>query len=255
VLRKAGTVPEPKAVDLLNYDDQGTHISPAAFRKETDPGAGGTRHQVQHVRPLTSSTYVLRIDRQELSFEPGQYVNLSKEGSVDAREYTIYSSVEDDFLEFLITQVDGGKVSNALRACGPGDGIIVDGPMGYFRIVEVPPASRRPYCFIATGSGIAPFRSFVRSYPDLDYRVLHGVRHTSDCYDRDTYAPERYISCVSRQAGGDFQGRVTDYLRQHPVAPETICYLCGNCNMLFGVYDLLVQQGIPHKQIRTEVFY
>ncbi len=254
VLHKAGTVPVPEAVDLPNYDPQGAPISPLAFRKETDPGAGGTRHQVQRVRLLTAATYVLRIDRQDFGFVPGQYVNLSKEGSFEAREYTIYSSLEDDFLEFLITRVTGGVVSNALRSCKPGDVLLLDGPLGYFRIDEQA-RDTSPYCFIATGSGIAPFHSFIQSYPDLDYRLVHGVRYAADCYDRAVYAPERYISCVSREAGGNFHGRVTDYLRQHPVAPETICYLCGNCNMLFEVYELLAQQGLPRQQIRTEVFY
>jgi len=207
------------------------------------------------VRALSATTYLLRIDRQGVNVIPGQYVVLGQEGSAAEREYTIYSSSADDFLEFLITQVPGGAVSNALRNCAAGDALTFEGPLGYFRIAEHARATAK-HCLIATGSGIAPFHSFVRSDLDLNYTILHGVRYAADCYDRADYAPERYIACVSREhADGAFHGRVTDYLRQHPLDPATQCYICGNCNMIYEVYDLLIQQGIPRAQIHTEVFY
>jgi ferredoxin--NADP+ reductase/benzoate/toluate 1,2-dioxygenase reductase subunit len=150
--------------------------------------------------------------------------------------------------------VDDGVVSNALRKCAPGDTVVLDGPMGYFRIDELTPAVTK-YLFIATGSGIAPFHSIVRSYPDLDYTLLHGVRYASDCYDKDVYASDRYIPCISREKGGMFHGRVTDFLREHPVEPGTLCYLCGNCDMLYEAYDTLLHLGILSDHIRTELFY
>ncbi len=254
VLNKAGAIPKPEEAELPKFESRGDHTLMMPFRKDSDPGQGETLHEVQHVRPISSSTYVLRIDKQDFTFVPGQYVVLGKQGSFDAREYTIYSSIEDDFLEFLITQVDGGVASNALRASAPGEIVALDGPMGYFRIDEQGHAVTK-YYFIATGSGVAPFHSFVRSYPELDYTLLHGARYASDCYDRGVYAPDRYISCISREEGGTFHGRVTDYLREHPADSDTVCYLCGNCNMIYEVYDILVHQGIPRNQIRTEVFY
>ena len=198
---------------------------------------------------------MLRIDRRDVQFVPGQYIVLGKKGLFAAREYTIYSSIEDDFLECLITEVDGGAISPALRRCKPGEFLNVEGTMGYFCLEEETRLTTKHF-FIATGSGIAPFHSFVRSYPDLDYTLLHGVRYLSDCYDKDAYEPaERYISCVSREKGGKFHGRVTDYLKKKVCDPETLYYLCGNCNMIFETYEILIQQSVPREHIFTEVFY
>ena len=268
VLRRAGTIPAPEQAEMPEFAGNGGQQSPgkdefvqrihhiqriqatSQYLHKSDKLV----YRVHRIRQVSASAYILRIDRHGAEFTPGQYFVIGKKGSRDAREYTIYSSIQDDFLEFLITEVDGGVVSPALRTCAPGDCLDVEGPDGYFYIDERSRATVR-HCFIATGSGIAPFHSFVRSYSGLDYTVLHGVRYAADCYDRETYDPERYISCVSREEGGKFHGRVTDYLRTHPVDPETRYYLCGNCDMLFEAYNILVQQGVPRDHINAEVFY
>lgn len=254
VLRQAGTIPPPEKAELPRFGGGEEQHAPVPVSQATPSEERKRLHQVHHIQNLSSSTYVLRIDRHNVIFSPGQYVVLGKKGSFDAREYTIYSSIDDNFLDFLIAEVDGGVVSKALRQCKPGDVLELEGPMGYFLLEEQARATAK-LCFIATGSGIAPFHSFVRSYPGLDYILLHGVRYTADCYDREIYAPHRYISCISREAGGDFHGRVTDYLREHSADLETLYYLCGNCNMLYEAYDLLVQQGVRRDHIKTEVFY
>jgi len=51
------------------------------------------------------------VDRNDIEFIPGQYVSLGKNLGFLAREYTIYSSIEEDFLEFLIVEVKDGAVS------------------------------------------------------------------------------------------------------------------------------------------------
>ena len=256
VLREAGTVPAPQEVELPKFDDAPATRStaPVDVRFMVTPGETKALYRVQQIRQMSPSTYVLRVEKNDVTFSPGQYFVIGKQGSFDAREYTVYSSLTDDFLEFLIAEVDGGRVSPTLRTCAPGDMLEMEGPTGYFRIEEQTRASAK-HCFIATGSGIAPFHSFVQSYPDLDYTLLHGVRYASDCFDQDAYEPERYIACVSREEGGAFHGRVTEYLKTHPIDPEALYYLCGNCDMLFEVYEILVQHSVPRGHIVSEVFY
>jgi len=48
---------------------------------------------------------------------------------------------------------------------------------------------------------------------------------------------------------------VTEYVAEHPVAPETICYLCGNNAMIAEMYDLLRAQGVPGDNLFTEIFF
>ena len=66
---------------------------------------------------------------------------------------------------------------------------------------------------------------------------------------------KRHFLCTSRDQEGDFHGRVTDYLRQKEVNSDTLVYICGNCNMIYDVYDLLSSRGFPSGNIKTEVYF
>jgi ferredoxin-NADP reductase len=219
------------------------------------PGSrAGLVHHVLAVRHLTPTAFVLQIERNNVETTAGQCVTLGVAGSGINREYSLYSGEHDDYFEFLVKVVEGGQVSNELKQCVPGDIVDFDGPYGQF-VLRDPENTTLKYLFIATGVGIAPFRSFLRTWPNLDYTILHGVRTCADRYEIDSYERSRYISCVSREDGGDFRGRVTDYISRHPVDPSTICYLCGNNAMISETYDLLREQGLDGDHIFTEIFF
>jgi ferredoxin/flavodoxin---NADP+ reductase len=211
-------------------------------------------HRVQSIRHLTDSVYVLRVDRHGLPAIAGQCATVGAAGSGLNREYSLYSGDNDPYFEFLIKEVEDGRVSGELKQCKPGDPVELDGPYGKF-VIEVPADKSQKFLFVATGVGVAPFHGFVSSYSGLDYLLLHGVRFPDERYEMDHYNPDRYISCISRDRGGDFSGRVTDYLRNHPVDPGTCCYLCGNSAMVQEVYEILRAQGIGGDRLFTEVFF
>ncbi len=215
---------------------------------------GTLRHFVQSVRPLTDATFVIRIDRHGFRALPGQHVTLGPHRSATNREYSLYSSPEAPYLEFLIRARPGSETACALQRAQPGDEVDLAGPYGDF-LIERPADPGRRYLFVATGAGIAPFHCFVRSYPSLDYRLLHGVATLADRYEREAYAPGRYVACVSREDGGEYRGRVTDYLREHPVETDRLCYLCGHSAMVARVYDQLREQGVPSDNLLTETFF
>ncbi|MCX7887033.1 MAG: FAD-binding oxidoreductase [Verrucomicrobiae bacterium] len=210
--------------------------------------------KVISVRNVARCAYVLRLERLGLVFRAGQSITLGLGRMRVNREYTIYSGEHDEHLEVLIREVQNGTVSPALRRCQPGDELECAGPYGRF-VIENPEDTSRRYLFVATGTGIAPFHAFVRSYPSLNYRLVHGVRLLEERYDMLDYAAGRYFACVSRENGGDFHGRVTDFLRLHRTNPQTICYICGNGRMISEAYDILRAQGIPSDQIHVEAFF
>ncbi len=214
----------------------------------------GLSHRVREVRHLSPTAYVLRVERDGLEFEPGQYVNVGPHDSIAMREYSVYSGRDDDFLEVLIKEVDGGVVSRALKRCRPGDSVLVEGPFGFF-VTDSDERAHGSYLFVASGTGISPFHCLARSYPGLDYTLLHGVRTLSERYEREAFDPGRYVSCVSREEGGDYSGRVTQYLRDHPVDPMSLCYLCGNCDMIYEAFDILRSQGVPGSHLFAEVYF
>lgn len=203
---------------------------------------------------LSEQTFRLRTERPKVSIMAGQCFNVGSGDIGINREYSMYSSADAPYIDFLIREVEGGLVSPLLAKLKAGDVVEVSGPYGEFCLNQKMSAQRK-YLFVATGTGIAPFHSFVKTYPELDYTLLHGVRHCSEQYDRGDYAESRYVGCVSQGADGLPGIRVTDYLRQHPVSPQTVCYLCGNRNMIIEVFDILRAQGVSGDQIVTEVFF
>jgi ferredoxin--NADP+ reductase/benzoate/toluate 1,2-dioxygenase reductase subunit len=60
---------------------------------------------------------------------------------------------------------------------------------------------------------------------------------------------------MSRYEDGDYHGRVTGWLRSHPVDSDTRVYLCGNCDMIYEVYDILGSQGVGADRIHAEVYF
>jgi len=68
-----------------------------------------------------------------MQFQTGQFILLNLNGLVDHREYSVYSGENDDCLEVLVREVEGGKVSGKLKQLKVGMEIGVDGPFGFFR--------------------------------------------------------------------------------------------------------------------------
>ncbi|MCE5270768.1 oxidoreductase [bacterium] len=216
--------------------------------------AGSRLHRVQSVRHLTGQVFVLRVDRLGVPAVAGQCATLGAWGSGLNREYSMYGGQDEPWLDFLVREVEDGQVSPRLKQLAPGDPVEMDGPYGRF-VIEQPGDRSRRYLFVATGVGIAPFHSYLASFPWLDYHLIHGVRLADERYDRDHYDPERYTACLSLEAGGDYRGRVTDYLRAHPADPECYCYLCGNSGMVAEASEILRGQGVNGDHLFTEAFF
>ena len=64
------------------------------------------KHRVLEVRDLGEGAFVVRFERRGLEFASGQYVHVGPLPGIDRREYSVYSSTYDDFLEILVKEVD-----------------------------------------------------------------------------------------------------------------------------------------------------
>ena len=212
------------------------------------------KHKLLGIRHLTDSTYVLEIERRGIEFEPGQHILLGDDLSIDKREYSIYSGTKDKNLEVLIKEIEKGLVSKQLKRVKEGQLVEVEGPVGFFSL-DKKDLEHKKFLFVASGTGIAPFHSMVKSIPGLDYTLLHGVRFVSEAYEMEAYERTRYILCTTRDDDGDFKGRVTDYIRQREFDPDTVCYFCGNFNMIKEAMTLMEKKGIPSKQLHAEVYF
>lgn len=205
-------------------------------------------------RQLNDDTLVLVFEKGYFSFKAGQYIILSFPNKKEAREYSLYNGENENTLEVLIKTLPEGSFSVRLGDMKVGDPIIIDGPNGFF-VFKPEEIENKRHVFIASGTGISPFRSYIKTYPNIDYELLHGIRTTQDIYEANNYKESSLKLCVSREESDYFKGRVTDYLKAKGIDTNAIYHLCGNSEMINDVSDLLESNGIEPKNIRTEVFF
>ena len=211
-------------------------------------------YKIIGIRKLTEETFSLHLPKKRLKYRAGQHISLAIQGDYQSREYSIYSGENDEYLEILVKEVKNGHFSPKLSRLKPGNLVQVNGPFGKFRIDERKIATHK-FVFIATGTGIAPFHSMIRTYPKLDYTLIHGVRYGNEAYDQHEYDPERHILCTSGDRTGKIHGRLTQYLRDVDFDPDTLFYLCGNSNMIFDSIEILKDNGFERDQIHCEVYF
>lgn len=211
-------------------------------------------YPVLDIEHLSNNTFRLRVERPDITIVSGQCFNVGIPDLGINREYSMYSSANSKYLEFLIRSVEGGLISSELQKLKPGDLVEVDGAYGEFCLKD-PLNKSQDYLFIATGTGIAPFHSFIKTYTKIKYKILHGVKSVDECYDSNAYEDGAYISCISKPKGSDEPRRVTDYLSGTEIAINTQIYVCGNRNMIVDVFDILHSKGVSGDRIITEVFF
>ena len=81
-------------------------------------------HKVEKIRHLTNDTFVIRLERKEINFTPGQHLVMGIKGDKEFRQYSIYSGVNDPYIELLIKEVGTGVVTPKLKKLKPGDVVI-----------------------------------------------------------------------------------------------------------------------------------
>ncbi len=211
-------------------------------------------YRLEEIRHLTDETFSLKLPKARFDFQAGQHISLGIYGDYQSREYSIYSGKDDDNLEVLVKEVEKGYFTPKLRKLKVGDLVEVHGPFGKFGM-DPKSAMTDKFVFIGSGTGVAPFRSIVRTYPEIDYTLIHGVRYANEAYDKHEYASDRYILCTSRDPKGTYQGRLTAYLKDCTFSPGTHFYLCGNSDMIFDALEILKVKGFERDQIHCEVYF
>jgi ferredoxin-NADP reductase len=222
-------------------------------------------------RELTPTVFEVSFRPEpDLVFKAGQFISIIVPGAGPhgrdlRRAYSIASAPEDQPVELCVKLVEGGPGTNFLYRLRPGNHFRGMAPYGDF-VFE--PRAGRHVCFVSTGTGIAPFRSMIRSeefrrQAPLSTTCLLGVSEEQEVlYDEEMKAVPglRWVPAVSRPKGawGGFKGRVTDYLRSlgddYPWL-STDFYLCGSGAMIDEVKQILSTRGVEKTSIHQEVYF
>ena len=206
-----------------------------------------------HRRWLSEKTFELKFSKPAAySINPGQRVRLTYQ--TIERDYTPVSAPDDPEITLCVRQVETGDFSPVLSSAEIGTQFEISEPGGYFTFK---PSDRSPV-FVATGTGIAPFCSMVRSGIS-GFTLLHGVDSPEDLYYQSKLesAADLYVPCISKEyqeSAPYFRGRVTDYLQQHLPPSGYDFYLCGRREMIRDV-TWLVDDRFPGSLIYSELFY
>lgn len=230
---------------------------------------------------LTPDLIILRVrtDEPRNEFIAGQYTNLGllakeqrsynsaitlerlPDSEFIKRPYSISSAnVETQNFEFYITQVRSGQLTPRLFCLSQGDRLWVDTKiLGVFKLNETPPDKN--IVMVATGTGLAPYISFLRSHinqhKDIKLVVLHGAAFPWDlgyysemCLLQNMFSNFYYFPTLVK-ADANWNG-LTGYIEKHlesglieektgvKIHPDkTHFYLCGNPKMVESVSNYL----------------
>jgi ferredoxin-NADP reductase len=210
---------------------------------------------VRGIRWFGKDVFELQLERGGMPFVPGDCLALYAEDGRVSRPYSIASGTDESFFRFLIRRMPGGAVSPYLASRKPGDLVRISPPFGWFR----PQDSASPkFVFVATGTGVAPFFSALRSGLRVKPAVLlYGVRQGADVVDIDFLRSVCDVKlAVSREeVPGAHRGRVTGLLGELPVGPDVDYYLCGLDTMIDEVTNWLEARGVAITRIHRECFF
>jgi ferredoxin-NADP reductase len=230
--------------------------------------------------PLSESTKHLEFEVNGVAnfgFVPGQWLSIkamTPEGEEITRAYSIASPPENGRVALCLNRVHEGFMSNHLCGLAEGAEITFQGPFGNF--VLHPPM--RDTIFIATGTGIAPFRSMLQwlladpeRHQGRELWLLFGARTEKDLYYREEFeqlaAAHRnfhFLPTLSR-ATEEWQG-LRSYVQEHVKEivgdrnqdvrnkKEMHAYICGLDKMVTANRELLKTLGWDRTSIRYEKY-
>ena len=210
------------------------------------------------------------VDPPKFGFVPGQWVSLKHakpDGEEITRAYSIASPPNGARFALCLNRVQDGYMSNYLCDLPEGAAISAQGPFGNF--ILRPPL--RDTIFIATGTGIAPYRSMLQwlfadpsRHQDKEFWLVFGSRTQRDIYYHDEFLrlaadhPNfHYMPTLSR--GSDNWPGLRGYVQEHVRALaeghlDRHAYVCGLDKMVSANRELLKSLGWDRKSILYEKY-
>lgn len=226
--------------------------------------------EIAAIRQLSDSLWGLQLALESpLKFYPGQFIEVEVPHHPESwRCYSIAGSpTKPDRIELVVKRIEGGEFSGRVEHFTSGFKLAIRGPYGMSYLRK----SERPALLVATGSGIAPILSILRSSAEQEdrriFQFYYGARKKSDLIFRDelhllekrmahfSFKPALSAPVASDGWHGDV-GRVTQVVQREvaDASPYDV-YVCGQPEMCESVATLLLAKGIPENRIFRDDFY
>ena len=198
------------------------------------------------------------------AFVPGQFLSVIHQHGDDetTRAYSIASAPGGPRFAFCANLVAGGHLSPWLFSLSAGDEIDFKGPYGAF----IP---RRPVSdsvFVATGTGIAPFRAMARTMlaanPAQRFILIFGARYRGGLLYHDEwealareFSSFEYRPTLTRPEPDwtGLTGRVQPHVFEALAGRRDLdVYICGLREMVDDLRTQLKEAGLDRKRIVYE---
>ncbi|MEX2608232.1 MAG: FAD-binding oxidoreductase [Kiritimatiellia bacterium] len=204
--------------------------------------------RVLDVTPLGDEVFVVGLSGISHPWTPGDCIAVYAPGSTQSRPYSLSGSNQAERLEVWVRRFPEGLVSPYLCDRRPGDEVEISPPFGWFRPGK-PEAAHKIY--LATGTGIAPFLSAIRSGCPPPRELHWGLRRPLETGDRLEGVPVTLH--ISR--GEERTGRLTEQLDSIDVHPDTHVYACGLDLMIEQAASHFQTRGLPESRFHRECFF
>ncbi len=251
---------------IVNHAKFGDYLEPLI--QPFFPGwtANGFRAKVMLVRDESPLVYslVLKPDRSWKGFRAGQYIELTveKNGARLTRIFSISSNpdlyLKHGIIELTIRKQEHGRITPWLREnlkSGKYAGLSV--ARGDFVLSDL----NQPLLFIAGGSGITPFRSFLGELSlsgcAVDVHLFYYAKHADHLFVKELKAYEEQITGLTISfINTDEAGIINEQQLQQRCDDFTSrkAYICGPGGMIEASEKILLNQGVISTSIHYEYF-
>lgn len=200
-----------------------------------------------------------------IEFQAGQFLSIDIGGG-ERRSYSIASVPSmSHAVEICVDVTPNGKGSSFLKALKPGDEVSFLAPMG-----SLVAGNEEKLLLVATGSGIAPFRSIILDLLEekKDKREMYlywGLRNVVDMFWEEDfrrlskfYSNFNFEMCLSQppKLWPLNAGHVTEMIDEKmKLGSEWGVYLCGNQQMIEDVSQLASKKGVIKTRVYFEKFF
>lgn len=226
---------------------------------------------VESVKMELPDTKTLRFrwpEGYEIDFKTGQFITVYWPDTPSyKRAYSLSSCALDRGHYEVTVKRDGKMGTRIVDWAKEGDRMYVIPPTGRFLPVLEPDAH---LICIAGGSGVTPFRGFVREATrrglTTKITILYSVRTTKDIIFNDEFRAleeenphfKFLVTCTrlpEEDPWAHRRGRMTtEWVREQLIDPaRTTFYACGPNSLVEGAEHLVLRElGLPKEQLRTE---
>ncbi|MBI4436661.1 MAG: FAD-dependent oxidoreductase [Candidatus Omnitrophica bacterium] len=208
-------------------------------------------------------------DPLPFAFKAGQFVMVHAMNGpkLERRPYSIASPPSlKGAIELCLNRVEGGFMSNYLCDLKGDEAVPMDGPYGKFLVRE---PIERGVLFVATGTGIAPFRSQIHDLLESgkaegkEIWLFFGIRYETDILYESEWkklAAQRpnfhYTQTISRPKNWTGEvGYVQEKIKKFITDPNGLdVYICGLPKMVEDVQATCLAMGFPKERITFEKY-